>query len=272
MPLASAGALSCSALSSAVATSSASQGVGLRQGVAIRRVGRHVGPAELDDRPCEDPGRCRPPDPFNWLRHRHDPRRNRARRARSAHSPPLPRPPLGPEMQGGVARRLQRHDLDDALASIHGPEACCATSMRQRKLLASLVSLTDGRACSPTGCFINTDLAALDSLMGRSTRHRVLRPCCAPRRGSTRRRLGRRHDRALDDRRVADHHPVAPVGRQHLDRHLAVGLGPAEIDEHRDPFSDQASAIAAMMLSTLVPRPPPGSPPQWASGTSGPTI
>ena len=48
------------------------------------------------------------------------------------------------------------------------------------------------------------------------------------------RRLGRRHHRALDDRRVADDDPLAPFRLQHLDRHLAVGLGAAEIDEDGD--------------------------------------
>src|SRR5260221_1195505 len=46
------------------------------------------------------------------------------------------------------------------------------------------------------------------------------------------RRLGRCHDGALDDRRIAEHHPASPLLGKHLDRHFAVGFRAAQIDQN----------------------------------------
>src|ERR1700734_1036675 len=50
------------------------------------------------------------------------------------------------------------------------------------------------------------------------------------------RRLGARHDGALDNRRVTDHDQIPTVGLQHLPRHFAVGLGAAEINQDGNAF------------------------------------
>src|SRR5947207_7736013 len=50
----------------------------------------------------------------------------------------------------------------------------------------------------------------------------------------TGRRFGRRHDGSLYNRRVADDDPIAARFRQHLDRHLAVGLRAAEVNQNGD--------------------------------------
>src|ERR1700723_2176855 len=52
------------------------------------------------------------------------------------------------------------------------------------------------------------------------------------------RRLGGRHDGALDNRRVTDHDHVPTVGLQHLHRHFAVGFGAAEINKDGNAFGD----------------------------------
>jgi hypothetical protein len=52
----------------------------------------------------------------------------------------------GAKMENRVLSRFRRHHLDDAFASIHGPSGDSANSMLDVNALASLVSLTDGRA------------------------------------------------------------------------------------------------------------------------------
>src|SRR6266480_3411181 len=51
---------------------------------------------------------------------------------------------------------------------------------------------------------------------------------------SSRSRFGRRHDRALHNRRVTNHDAGTARFRQHFNRHLAVGFGATEIDQDRD--------------------------------------
>src|SRR5262245_40177495 len=124
------------------------------------------------------------------------------------------------------------------LASTQGPSWCNANSTCEAKDLASWVSFTDGRACRPTAlvsraeatraelgmaCSFMTPLLcrqlfgrALDDLEGRAARS-----------------FGGSHDGSLHDRCVAHHH-VGPASLvEHLDGHLAVGLGTAEIDQDR---------------------------------------
>src|ERR1700733_4773811 len=48
------------------------------------------------------------------------------------------------------------------------------------------------------------------------------------------RSLGRRHDGSFYDRCVAHDDQISSFGLQHFDRHLAVGLGAAEVDENGD--------------------------------------
>src|ERR1700723_150001 len=50
------------------------------------------------------------------------------------------------------------------------------------------------------------------------------------------RRLGGRHDGALDNRRVTDHDQIPTVGLQHLHRSFSVGPGAAEINQDGNAF------------------------------------
>src|SRR5215471_19235265 len=110
------------------------------------------------------------------------------------------------------------------LASIQGPSGERPRSIFDSNALASLVSLTEGRAWSPTSCRIRTDARILFiancpasyrcQFFGRAP-HRIER--------GPGRRFGCRHDRALDHRRIADDDSAAPRLRQHLDRHFTVG-------------------------------------------------
>jgi len=82
----------------------------------------------------------------------------------------------------------------------------------------------------------------------------------------------RRHHAPLDDRRIADDDLALALGRQHLDRHLAVGLGAAEIDEDRNTFFGPGIVNGFEIFSTLVPRPAVGIAAAETGGTSLPTI
>ena len=106
-------------------------------------------------------------------------------------------------------------------------------SMAAAKDFASLVSFTAGRACRPVASRITASPNTQSA--GRRVGHdwKSSAVCRTAARSEPPGRLGRRHHRALDDRGVADHHPRLPLGREQLDRHLAVGLGPAEVDEDR---------------------------------------
>src|SRR6516225_8322128 len=111
--------------------------------------------------------------------------------------------------------------------------------------LASLVNFTAGRACMPTACtsltlpVANGPFTEVSSISISNHRFGRLssagsqflgyRPHLLQRAAAG--RLGRGHDGALDDRRVADDNHLAPVRLQHFDRHLAVRLGPAQIDQ-----------------------------------------
>src|SRR5246127_727531 len=121
------------------------------------------------------------------------------------------------------------------LASIQGRSGERPRSIFDSNALASLVSLTDGRACRPTSCRIRTDALSLfmplypascrRELFGRASHH--IQRC-------SRCRFGRRHHRALHHRRVANDNAAAPRFRQHLDRHFAVGFGAAEVNQDRN--------------------------------------
>src|SRR5437764_4212891 len=122
------------------------------------------------------------------------------------------------------------------LASIQGPSGDSPRSIFESNALASLVSLTDGRACSPTSCRIRTDARCLFmplsascrcQLFGRTPHDFQARPRC---------RFGRRHHRAFDDRRVAHDDAAAPRFGHHLDRHFAVGFRASEVNKNGDAF------------------------------------
>src|ERR1700724_2028016 len=98
-------------------------------------------------------------------------------------------------------------------ASIQGPSGDRPRSIRDSKAFASLVNLTEGRACSPTSC--------RRQFFGGTT-HRLKR--------RARSGFGRRHHCTLDDRRVAHDDAAAPLLGQHFNRHLAVGFSAAEVD------------------------------------------
>ena len=145
------------------------------------------------------------------------------------------------------------------------------SSIRAWKLLASLVSFTDGRACSPTAWSSTTEPSACcdgrDHLNSR--RPQSLRRCAGPRRASSPPKP--RSPPSPRPRRSGALQTTTrslPAVGQHLDRHLAVGLGAAEIDQDRDArLGPGAARSPPRIASTLVPSPPPGSPPHQASGT-----
>ena len=89
-----------------------------------------------------------------------------------------------------------------------GRSAASAISTSAANVLASLVSFTDGRACSPTSWYQDDASTAADivRIPVRSSTATIPAPSRAHlfQRGAAG-RLGRRHHRALDDRRVADH-------------------------------------------------------------------
>src|ERR1700688_249037 len=110
------------------------------------------------------------------------------------------------------------------LASVHGPSAASASSILAAKPFAHCVSLTEGRACRPTGL---TRTAEAVSGAKVSAARPALTSCIeflrATLDGSERRaarRFGRGDHGALDHRGIADHDARAPVFGQHLHRHF----------------------------------------------------
>src|SRR6516162_4343595 len=88
------------------------------------------------------------------------------------------------------------------LASIQGPSGDRPRSIFDSNALASLVSLTEGRACSPTSCRIRTDARSLFMPAVRSCRRQFFGGAADGVQRRPRRSFGRRHHRALDHRRV----------------------------------------------------------------------
>src|SRR6266702_3992092 len=102
-------------------------------------------------------------------------------------------------------------------ASIQGPSGDRPRSICDSKPFASLVNLTDGRACSPTSCRMSTDALSLFITLAL---HQT--------------RVSRCHHRALDNRRVANHNAGASRFGQHFNRHLAIGFCATEVDQNGD--------------------------------------
>src|ERR1700704_3392195 len=117
------------------------------------------------------------------------------------------------------------------LASIHGPSGDRPRSIRDWKACASLVSLTEGRACSPTSCRMSTDALTLFIQFLESNRRQFFGGAAHRFKGRTGSRFGRRHDGPLDDRCVANDDTVPARFGQHLNRHLAVGFCAAEVNQ-----------------------------------------
>ena len=188
-------------------------------------------------------------------------RRRRLRRADAARCP---------------AAALSRHDLDDAL----GVDPRAFGRRREldrwrRSVLASLVSLTDGRACRPTSWVdAAPSLSALGVIVSPPLMPATaLRPCAATSSSDgAAGGFGRRHHRALDDRRIADDDRAVRARRQHLDRHLAVGLGAAEIDQDGDAGVRPGLVDRRQDRLDAGAEAASGLPPHQASGTSSPTI
>src|SRR5580692_48473 len=86
------------------------------------------------------------------------------------------------------------------------------------------------------------------------------------------RRLGGRHDGALDNRRVTAHAQIPTFGLQHLPAISLLVSAPPRSTRMATPLGDHALLMASIINDTLVPRPPSGSPPQNATLTSLPTI
>src|SRR6202035_2178448 len=118
-------------------------------------------------------------------------------------------------------------------ASIQGPSGDSPRSIRDSKAFASLVNLTEGRACNPTSCRMRTDARSLFiPLAPASDRRQFFGGATHGLKRGGRRCCGRGHDRALDDRRVANDDAVAALLRQHFDRHLAVCFCSTEVDQN----------------------------------------
>src|SRR6202040_3503061 len=97
------------------------------------------------------------------------------------------------------------------LASTQGPSGDRPRSMRDSKAFASLVSLTEGRACNPTSCRISTDARSLFiTLCPASDRCQFFGGATHGLERSAGSCFRRRHDRALDHGRIADDDAVAP--------------------------------------------------------------
>ena len=168
--------------------------------------------------------------------------------------------PLGAEMQHGALRRLGGHHLDDALGVDPRPVGRERDLHAAAKVLASLVSFTDGRAWRPTSWVIRTDrfgdmpdmssefpfAHAGDSSSAVAT---------TSQRGAAR-RFGRRDHRALDDRRVADD-DLLRRGSPSISTAISLLVSaPPRSTRMATPASDQALSMAPMIDSTLVPSPP----------------
>ena len=134
-------------------------------------------------------------------------------------------------------RRLGAITLTMLLASNQGPSAASATSTSAAKVLASLVNFTDGRACRPTSWVIRTVASAVADIIASSLIHAGDSSCAvATTSRATRRRTPRSRPSPRPRRSARCRSTILLRARlaDHLDRHLAVGLGAAEIDEDRD--------------------------------------
>ena len=109
--------------------------------------------------------------------------------------------------------------------------------------------------------------------MSSIARRQVPRPCAGPSAATRRPRL--RSPPSPRPRRSARCRSrpgrAVAVGSISIAISLLVSAPPRST-RMATPASDQASSIAAMIASTLVPSPPSGLPPHQASGTSSPTI
>ncbi len=76
---------------------------------------------------------------------------------------------------------LTRITLTGLLASAHGPAGSSANSIRELNRLATWVSLTDGRACSPTALVSSAEPSSAPAAMA-SGGTIGLTPATAPRR------------------------------------------------------------------------------------------
>src|SRR6266849_1133681 len=120
-------------------------------------------------------------------------------------------------------------------ASTHGPSGDRPISIRDSKAFASLVNLTEGRACNPTSCRISTDARTLFmALAPASDRRQFFGGTTHGLKRSSRSRFGRSHHCPFNDGRVANDDAAAARFGQHFDRHLAVGLCAAEVDQNGD--------------------------------------
>src|SRR5260370_18393085 len=110
-------------------------------------------------------------------------------------------------------------------ASTHGPSGDRPISIRDSNAFASLVNLTEGRACNPTSCRISTDARTLFMALALASDRRQF--FCGPTHGlnaRSRSRFGRRHHFPFDHRRAANRNAYPTRFGQQLDRHPAVGL------------------------------------------------
>src|SRR5467141_142633 len=147
-------------------------------------------------------------------------------------------------------------------ASTQGPSGDRPRSIRDSKAFASLVNLTEGRACNPTSCRISTDA-------------RILFITLAPHQTGVSSSAVRRTASRLAPEAASVAAMTAPsttgalqtTTRSRRDSgniSIAISLlvsAPPRSTRIATPRSDHARSIAAIIASTLVPKPPPGSPP-----------
>src|SRR5260370_8999049 len=104
-------------------------------------------------------------------------------------------------------------------ASTHGPSGDRPISIRDSNAFASLVNLTEGRACNPTSCRISTDARTLFMALAlASDRRQFFGGATHGLKARSRSRFGRRHHCPFDHRRLPNDDPAPAPSRQHLHR------------------------------------------------------
>ena len=201
---------------------------------------------------------------------RRSPRAPRLRRARARHGHLVA---LAHAERGDAARlrasagpgRCSRRPVDTgvepsrAVATTAPPDARAARARSRRPPAASAAVLDDIGAAGAAGVPVRSLDAELHRLAGASAAARLPPP---PRRGRRRRARGRRGgDRALDQRRFAEHHPLAR-SRPSSDRHLGAHEGAAQVHEHEHAIVPPAARSIAHLdeLGVGADRPVAGRP------------
>src|SRR5712692_8893595 len=182
--------------------------------------------------------------------------------------------PLRTKIDGRVFRRLRRHHLDDTLCIDPGPVGRQPEIDTRIEGLRKLGQLDRGARMQPD--FMSHEHRCPKLIHFRVPPHQTGVSSSAVRRTAS--------SVAPDAASVAAMTAPSTTGalqtttrslRSSGNISIAISLfvsAPPRSTRMATPRSDQACSIALMIASTLVPNPPPGSPPHQPSGTSRPTI